>query len=205
MKCSWSSSYSLLPFGGGFSIHKTTQETCVRYCYLGTSGKNWRFCDCHMADLLFKLLPTLLLLLLLHVYILLVVNSWPGFCDSGDTCVCSAVSSSLQFRELQPTRLLCPWDFSGKNTGVGCHFLLQCMKVKSESEVTQSCPTLRDPMDCSPPGSSIHGILQARTLEWGTIAFSLLLCKVVCLQVQEVRILTSFGAIFCLPHSFYPS
>ena len=65
-----------------------------------------------------------------------------------------------------------PWDSPGKNTGVGCHFLLQCMKVKSESEVAQSCPTLRDPMDCSLPGSSIHGIFQARVLEWGAIAFS---------------------------------
>ena len=65
-----------------------------------------------------------------------------------------------------------PWDSPGKNTGVGCHFLLQCMKVKSESEVAQSCPTLLDPMDCSLPGSSIHGILQARVLEWGAIAFS---------------------------------
>ena len=66
-------------------------------------------------------------------------------------------------------RLLCPWDSPGKNTGVGCHFLLQCMKVKSESEVTQSCPTLSDPMDCSPPDSSVHGIFQARVLEWGAI------------------------------------
>ena len=57
-------------------------------------------------------------------------------------------------------------------TGVGCHFLLQCMKVKSESEVTQSCPTLSDPMDCSLPGSSVHGILQTRVLEWVAIAFS---------------------------------
>ena len=57
----------------------------------------------------------------------------------------------------QPTRLPCPWDSPGKNTGVGCHFLLQCMKVKSESEVPQSCPTLSDPMDCSLPGSSVHG------------------------------------------------
>ena len=61
-----------------------------------------------------------------------------------------------------PTRLPCPWDSPGKNTGVGCHFLLQCMKVKSESEAAQSCLTLSDPMDCSLPGSSIHGILQAR-------------------------------------------
>ena len=69
----------------------------------------------------------------------------------------------------QPTRLPCPWDSPGKNTGVGCHFLLQCMKAKSESEVAQSCLTLRDPMDSSPPGSSIHGIFQARVLEWGAI------------------------------------
>ena len=70
------------------------------------------------------------------------------------------------------TRLPRPWDSPGKNTGVGCHFLLQCMKVKSESEVTQSCPTLSDPMDCSLPGSSIHGIFQAQVLEWVAIAFS---------------------------------
>ena len=73
---------------------------------------------------------------------------------------------------LQPTRLPRPWDSPGKNTGVGCHFLLQYMKVKSESEVAQLCPTLRDPTDCSLPGSSIHGIFQARVLEWGAIAFS---------------------------------
>ena len=72
----------------------------------------------------------------------------------------------------QPTRLPRPWDSPGKNTGVGCHFLLQCRKVKRESEVAQSCPTLSDPMDCSLPGSSIHGIFQARVLEWGAIAFS---------------------------------
>ena len=65
-----------------------------------------------------------------------------------------------------------PWDSPGKNTGVGCHFLLQCMKMKSESEVAQSYPTLRDPLDCSLPGSSVHGIFQARVLEWVAIAFS---------------------------------
>ena len=75
----------------------------------------------------------------------------------------------------QPTRLRCPRDSPDKNTAVGCHFLLQCMKVKSESEVAQSCPTLRDPMDCSLLGSSIHGIFQARVLEWVAIAFSVLL------------------------------
>ena len=73
----------------------------------------------------------------------------------------------------QPTSLPCPWASPGKNTGVGCHFLLQCMKVKRESEVVQSCLTLSDPMDCSPPGSSVHGIFQARVLEWGAIAFSI--------------------------------
>ena len=72
-----------------------------------------------------------------------------------------------------PWTVPCPWNSPGKNTGVGCHFLLQCMKVKSESEGAQSCPTLRDPMDRSPPGSSIHGISQARVLEWDAIAFSL--------------------------------
>ena len=72
----------------------------------------------------------------------------------------------------QPTRLPRPWDSPGKNTGVGCHFLLQCMKVKSESEVTQLCLTLSNPMDCSLPGSSIHGIFQARVLEWVAIPFS---------------------------------
>ena len=82
------------------------------------------------------------------------------------------MSNSVRPHRRQPTRLPRPWDSPGKNTGVGCHFLLQCMKAKSQSEVTQSCPTLRDPMDCSPSGSSIHGILQARVLEWGAIAFS---------------------------------
>ena len=87
-------------------------------------------------------------------------------------CVASVVSDSVRPQRRQPIRLPHPWDSPGKNTGVGCHFLLQCMKVKSESEVAQSCPTLSDPMDCSPPGSSIHGIFQARVLEWGAIAFS---------------------------------
>ena len=81
------------------------------------------------------------------------------------------MSNSVRPHRRQPTRLPHPWNSPGKNTGVGCHFLLQCMKVKSESEVAQSCPTLSDPMDCSLPGSSIHGIFQARVLEWGAIAF----------------------------------
>ena len=85
------------------------------------------------------------------------LQSCPTLCDPG---------------RQQPTRLPRPWDSPGKNTGVGCHFLLQCMKVKSESEVAQSCPTLSDPMDCSRPGSAVPGIFQARVLEWGAIAFS---------------------------------
>ena len=64
------------------------------------------------------------------------------------------MSDSVQPHRRQPTRLHRPWDSPGKNTGVGCHFLLQCRKVKSESEVAQSCPTLSDTMDCSPPGKS---------------------------------------------------
>ena len=81
------------------------------------------------------------------------------------------MSDSVRPHSWHPTRLPHPWDSPGKNTGVGCHFLLQCMKVKSESEVAQSCPSLSDPMDCSLPGS-IYGIFQARVLEWGAIAFS---------------------------------
>ena len=82
------------------------------------------------------------------------------------------MADSVRPQRRQPTRLPRPWDSPGKNTGVGCHFLIQCTKVKRESEVAQSCPTLSDPMDCSLPGSSIHGILQARVLEWGAIALS---------------------------------
>ena len=83
----------------------------------------------------------------------------------------SVESNYVGPRGLQPARLLCPWDSPGKITGVGCHFLLQSMEVKSDIVVAQSCPTLSDPMDCSLPGSSIHGIFQARVLEWGAIAF----------------------------------
>ena len=87
------------------------------------------------------------------------------------------MSDSVRPHRRQPTRLPHPWDSPGKNTGVGCHFLLQCMKVKSEGEGAQSCLTLSDPMDFSLPGSSIHGIFQARVLEWGAIAFSTKLPK----------------------------
>ena len=100
------------------------------------------------------------------------------------------MSGSVRPQRQQPTRLPRPWDSSGKNTGVGCHFLLQCMKVKSESEVAQSCPTLSDLMDCSLPGSSIHGIFQARVLEWAAIEIvqtfpKLLSLNVKCLSYRE--------------------
>ena len=100
----------------------------------------------------------------------------------------SLITAAAAAKSLQSCPTLCdptdgshqaprPWDSPGKNTGVGCHFLLQCMKVKRESEDAQSCPTLSDPMDCSLPGSSAHGIFQARVLEWGAIAFSIKLIK----------------------------
>ena len=92
------------------------------------------------------------------------------------------MSDSVRPHRWQPTRLSRPQDSPGKNTGVGCHFLLQCMKLKSESEVTQSYLTLSDPMDCSLPGSSIHGIFQARVLEWGAIAFSDM-CILICVYL----------------------
>ena len=95
--------------------------------------------------------------------------------NSYECCCCwvtSVMSDSVRPHRQQPTRLPHPWDSPGKNTGVGCHFLLQCRKVKSESQVAQSSLTLRDPMDCSLPGSSVNGIFQARVLEWGAIAFS---------------------------------
>jgi len=98
--------------------------------------------------------PSIHLLADIWVFLLLLLlQSCPTLCDPIDRSPPdSPIPGILQAR-----------------TGVGCHFLLQCMKVKSEREVTQSCPTLHDLMDCSPPGSSVHGIFQARELEWGTI------------------------------------
>ena len=102
------------------------------------------------------------------------------------------MSNSVRPHRRQPTRLPRPWDSPGKNTGVRCHFLLQCMKVKSESEVAQSCPTPSDPMDCSPPGSSVHGVFQARVLEWGAIAM-VFLNSVTEKQQENSHIHTSLG------------
>ena len=108
---------------------------------------------------------------------------WTGWISFFSCCCCcccyvaSVMSDSVWPHRRQPTRLPRPWDSPGKNTGVGCHFLLQRMNVKSESEVVQSCPTLSDPMDCSLPGSSVYEIFQARVLEWVAIAFSDLLVQ----------------------------
>ena len=96
--------------------------------------------------------------------------------------------------ETQPTRLPRPWDSPGKNTGVGCHFLLQCMKVESESEVAQLCPTLSDPMDCNLPGSSIHGIFQARVLEWGANDFSPRRYICICLLSHHIYYIGYLGS-----------
>ena len=104
------------------------------------------------------------------------------------------MSKSVRPHRQQPTRLPLPWDSPGKNTGVGCHFLFQCRKVKSESEVAQSCPTLSDPMDCSLPGSSIHGICQARVLEWVAIAFSESNAAVYKSITQHTEVYAPYGA-----------
>ena len=103
------------------------------------------------------------------------------------------MSNSVQPQRWQPTRLPHPWDSLGKNTGVGCHFLLQCMNVKSEREVAQLCPTLCDPVDCSPPGSPVHGIFPGKNTGVGCHAQT-----IVCLPVDH-HILQSY----CLNFGFY--
>ena len=138
-------------------------------------------------------------------------NSWEVWLQTRilfySCCCCkvtSVVSNSVRPHRWQPTRLLCPWYSPGKNTGVGCHFLLQCMKVKSESEVAQSCPTLHDPMDCSLPGSSIHGIFQARVLEWVAIAFSDYSCRGATIRKfpQSFLPITEYLNFCCLSNNF---
>ena len=123
--------------------------------------------NCSLMVFPCSVLGVLLILLLLPSHLLPASTLWLYTACQ----VASVVSNSMWPHGLQPSRLLYPWDSPGNNTGVGCHFLLQCMKVESESEVTQSCLTLSDPMDCSPPGSSIHGIFRATVLEWGAIAW----------------------------------
>ena len=115
------------------------------------------------------------------------------------------MSDSVRPQRRQPTRLPRPWDSPGKNTGVGCHFLLQRMKVKSESEVAQSFPTLSDPMDCSPPGSSIHGIFQARVLEWGAIAFSEIRVRQIISKIIPILLLCWFRNLHHWPDDRHSS
>ena len=114
------------------------------------------------------------------------------------------MSHSVRPHRRQPTRLPSPWDSPGKNTRAGCYFLLQCMKVRSESEVAQSFPSLSDPMDCSPPGSSVHEIFQARVLEWGAIAFShpcMTTGKIIVLTIQTF-VGKVMSLLFYICHSF---
>ena len=113
------------------------------------------------------------------------------------------MSDSVWPHRRQPTRFPRPWDSPGKNTGVGCHFLLQCMKVKSEREAAQSCPTLHDFMDCSPPGSSIHGIFQARVLELGAIAFSDFLYSKLWLFQEGIKIQTTNDQVYYVLKTHY--
>ena len=124
---------------------------------------------------------------------------WCILIHAAAAAVSSVVSDSVRPHRQQPTRFPRPWDFPGKNTGVGRHFLLQCIKMKSESEVPQSCPTLSNPVDCSLPGSSVHEIFQARVLEWGAIAFSkckkLLHWQLTTLKVSSV-VICSINLLF---------
>ena len=121
--------------------------------------------------------PTIVSLQLNCVHLQPIITNYCCCCCCCCCKVASVVSDSVWPCRRQPARLPRPWDSPGKNTGVGCHFFLQCMKVKSEGEVAQLCLTLSDPMDRSLPGSSIHGIFQARVLEWGATAFSLTNCN----------------------------
>ena len=135
-----------------FQIQKKERKTIIPiYTYPSSCFKNCQ----HLANLVLSRPPPLSNSLTLDYLIQIFI-----------------VSLQLLYICISNNILLCPWDSPGKNTGVGCHFLLQCMKMKSESEFAQSCPTLSDPTDCSLPGSSVHGIFQARVLEWGAIAFS---------------------------------
>ena len=110
---------------------------------------------------------------------------------------------TLRPHRRQPTRLPRPWGSPGKNTGVGCHFLLQCRKVKSESEVAQLCPTFSNPMDCSLPGSSIHGIFQARVLEWGAIAFSIICHQEIQIKATRMASLTQWTWVWVNSRSWW--
>ena len=125
--------------------------TCLRLNAHSRKGDVGAVCPTVVLSVTGYLLPHTLQLQFFFAAAAKLLQSCPTLCDPIDS---------------SPPGSHHPWDSPGKNTGVGCHFLLQCMKVKSESEVAQSCLTLSDPMDCSPPGSSVHGVLQARVLEF---------------------------------------
>ena len=167
------------------------QNVCARICipanncsaslpdnFLGHSGRHAVtpcvfICICLMSndvDSLAVCLSAIPISLVKRLFQCFPIFKKLSYSVSAATKVASVMSDSVQPHGRQPTRLPHPWDSPGKNTGVGCQFLLRCMKVRSESEVAQSCLTLCDPMDCSLPGSSVHGIFQARVLEWGYIA-----------------------------------
>ena len=141
--------YNLLPSVVSFCYIKKKKKFCCLFCHL--KCKNWLSNLMGFFFFFGQLRPGLSLLMCF---------SSPEMYKNHCCCcqVASVVSDSVWPHRRQPTRLPRPWESPGKNTGVGCHFLLQCMKVKGESEVDQSHPTLSDPMDCSLPGSSVHGI-----------------------------------------------
>ena len=178
MSWSWTKSYR---FASVNSFHRLESlPTCLKSHTIGSKDGIWRLNPNHLnlqftEDLQCQT-PTRsdTVLRILYCIFVQVLGRLYHYC----CCCCqvaSVVSDSVRPHRQQPTRLPHPWDSPGKNTGLGCHFLLQCKKVKSENEVAQSYLTLSDPMDCSLPGSSVHGSLQARVPEWGAIAFSLLL------------------------------
>ena len=155
LPCSW---YSLCEL----ELLPTSEMETIHFVSVSTASPRWVFSPFPVPLFLWA--------------VVLLVQRTPDNPQSRNTSAAKTLQSCLTLcnpiDRRQPTRLPHPWDSPGKNTGVGCHFLLQCLKVKSEGEVTQSHPTPNDPMDCSPPGSSVHGIFQARVLEWGASAVS---------------------------------
>ena len=139
------------------------------------------------------------------------VMSCPTICDPMDWSTPAFLAKSLQLwptlqsHRWQPTRLPRPWDPLGKNTGVGCHFLLQCRKVRHESEVAQSCPTPIDPTDCNLPGSYVHGICQTRVLEWAAIDFSITNSRSLLKLMSIKLVMPSNHLILCHPLLLSPS
>ena len=131
-------------------------------------------CLCHLSIICLYVILLLSLCYVLSEFLNIINGPFRFDCDYTAAAKSLQSRPTLRLQRRQPTRLPRPWDSPDKNTGVGCHFLLQCRKVKRESEVAQLCPTLSDPTDCSLPGSSVYGIFQARVLEWGAITLELM-------------------------------